>query len=749
VTTHRTAQHVLGLEETRSRGSAAAKTLEIVTGGSAVAVIGLSLTLAAGALSLTPLGPEALASGVVASFIAATLGGLCVSLISRAPGEVSGPLSSIVVVYAALCADLIVRGGPNLHAGDVFAALSLAVVMMGVLQMLAGLLRIGDAIKFLPHPVSAGFVSGIGLLIVWSQVGPLLGLEGRLASYHWADLVEHFKPLALLIGILTAATVWLIPIFTKRAQPLLAALVIGTLIYHLAAPLTGQDALGPTLGTIEPFAAAQANFSAVWKPVTPAWLLATGIHVFPYALFLALQAVVNAALTCVAVADITGKRARVNRTLIAQGIGNVVSGGIGGLPIGSSPSQSMVAATMPNVNHIVPGASAIILLVVIAAFGRFLNHIPLVVLAGILVTAGIGLIDRWARTLVKRTLRGDARGDIKWNLCIVAAVAGTFFFGSVPLALLVGTVLAMILLTISLSSATIFAAQDGSNFSSTRVWPPAQTQSLATARSTVRVLRPRGGLFFATADQLAETLARLDHSVRFCVIDFSLLTTLDATGCQIVAASAKRLAARRVTTLLAGLDPADPRDSGLVHLGLTTPAQSSWYANLDHALEAIETELLRDHCGYSCTDAPVSLSDTAFGKGLSESELQTLQAEIRCTDNEAGATLFKAGDPGSSLYIIGSGEVEIRTGNEIMGGVRRLAVFGPGCMFGEVALVTGGLRTADALCTKPTRLYEVTSDSLSTVVRRSPVIYGKIMANLNEHLATRLVIATEIVRGQR
>jgi len=737
------------MKERDATGGSAAKPLEILAGGSAVATIGLSLTLAAGALSVTPLGPSALASGVVASFVAVTLGGLCAAVIARTPGGVSGPLSSITVTYAALCGDLITRGGPAIQISEVFAALSLAVILMGVLQMLAGVLRIGEAMKFLPYPVNAGFVTGIGLLIIWSQVGPLLGLEGRLASYHWGDLIEKFKPLALLIGILTAATVWLIPIFTKRVQPLLAALAIGTVIYHLAAPITGQEALGPTLGTIEPFAVAQANFSAVWNPITPAWLLATSIRVFPYALFLALQAIMNAALTSVAVADITGKRANVNRMLIAQGIGNVVSGGIGGLPIGSSPSQSMVAAKMSNVNRIVPSVSAVILLVAVTAFGRFLDYVPLVVLAGLLVTAGIGLIDRWACALVKRVIRGDIRADTRWNLCIVAAVAGVFFFGSVPLALLVGAVLAMILLTISLSSATTFSAQDGSKFSSTRVWPPAQTGWLAQARSSVCVLRPRGGLFFGTADRLADTLDRLGHAIRYCILDFSLLTTVDVTGCRIIAGSAKRLSARGVTVVLASLSQAASRDGVFVDLGLSFSEQQRWYEDLDHALEWVEGELLRERSPDSSVDVPVSLSATALAGGLSEADLQTLQVEIRCVDSEAGVTLFNTGDPGSSLYIIASGEVEIRTGNDIMGGVRRLAAFGPGCMFGEVAMFTGARRTADAVCTKPTRFYELSSDSLAAIERLFPAIYAKLMANLNVDLATRLVIATEIVRGQR
>ncbi len=722
---------------------------EGITGGAAVAVLGLSLTVATGSLSLTPLGAQALAYGVVAAFVATTFGGICAALISREPGAITGPRTSISIVYAALCADLVARAGPNIQVGDIFAALSLAVVLMGVLQLLAGIFRLGDALKFLPYPVGAGFVTGIGLLIVWSQVGPLLGLEGRLANFSFADFVEAYKPLALLIGAVTAISVWVGPVFGKRIQPLLAALLIGTVLYHVIAAFTGQNAPGPTLGTIEPFAATEANFTSVWSRVTPSWVATTALQVLPYSVFLAIQGTLNAALTSVAVADIIGKRPNVNRTLIGQGAANVLSGALGALPIGSSPLQSVAAARMTNVASVVPVTSAIILLLAVAVFGPFLAYVPMAVLAGLLVTSGIGLIDRWARGLIARALKGEMQTDIVWNVVIVAAVAATFFFGSVPMALFVGAVLAMILLAVDLSSATTFLAQDGARFASTRVWPLAQTQWLAQARALAYVVRPRGGLFFGTADQLAETLSRLPSSARYCIVDFSQLTTVDATGCRIVSTSAKALAAKGVVMAVAGLNPGEPRAKTLAELGLSQPPTQNWFVDLDHALEWVELQLLREQGLDTSDDTPIPIAQTAIAESLSAQELERLQAETRTVKAEASAVLFKAGDPGSCMYIVAQGEVEIRTGEGVATGGRRLAAFGPASAFGEVGMLTGGIRTAEAVCTKPTVLYELGRDSVLALERELPTLYAKIMFNLNVNLATRLVVATEIVRGQR
>jgi SulP family sulfate permease len=395
--------------------------------------------------------------------------------------------------------------------------------------------------------------------------------------------------------------------------------------------------------------------------------------------------------------------------------------------------------------------SAAVLFIAAVAFGGLLDFVPAAVLAGLLVTAGVGLIDRWTRGLVRRAARrGDAQAEIKWNLTIVAVVAGALFFGGVPLALLVGTVLAMVLLAHSLSAATSFLPEEGARFASTRIWPAEQAAWLSQARRVIRVLRPRGGLFFGTAEQLAEQLSEFHAPVRYCIIDCSRLTVVDATGCQIVAAGARKLAERRVTTLLAGLDPASPHDRALVALGLDNPSPAErWFPDLDHALEWVEAELLRERWPEVAADQGVDVGATQLAKGLPHAELEVLRSHLGATDVEAGKVLFERGAAGDALYVIGQGLIEIRVATDTPGGhTRRLAVFGPGCIFGETAMLMHGPRTADAVCVKPARLYELRRDALLELEGLFPVIHAKIMANLNLHLATRLAATTEIARGR-
>src|SRR5687767_9224728 len=93
-----------GMENVAGKVRAPSVAFAALSGSAAVAVVGLSQVLAVGALSVTALGRDAIASGVVAAFVSATLGALCVAVISRTPGEICGPRTSIAVIYAALCA---------------------------------------------------------------------------------------------------------------------------------------------------------------------------------------------------------------------------------------------------------------------------------------------------------------------------------------------------------------------------------------------------------------------------------------------------------------------------------------------------------------------------------------------------------------------------------------------------------------------------------------------------------------------
>ena len=726
-----------------------ANLLRLFGAGAPLALLNLALLVGVGTLAVASLGRDTLAVGIAAAVVTSTLGGLLVAAIARAPADISAPTPSVVVIYASLCADLVSRAGSGASIAGILPTLALAVVLAGLFLLLTGWFRLADAIKFLPTPVSAGFVTGIGLLVIWAQVPPLLGIQGPISRYSAFDALAQVKPGSLVVGGAAAFTMWAYPKLTSRGQAALPALAAGTALYYLIAGIFGIEHLGRTVGAIVPLTVAESSFRIVWANVSTEWLLSASRYVLPYAAFMALQATMNAAVSSVAVANITGNQADVNRTLKAQGIANMLCGALGGLPVSTVASLSLAAARSKEPSAAVSAISCVTLGGVVFLAGNLLAYLPLAALAGILIMTGVNLIDRWARGLAGAVLRrGRRETHLTWNLALVAAVAAVLIMGSVPLALLVGAVLAMVLLAINLSAATTFGSQDASNLSSTRVWPTEQAEWLMEQRKSVAVFRPRGALFFGTADQLARRLALVPKSTRYCVLDLAKVTTLDATACQILAAGAKKLAAAGTIMILAGIDPAQPRGQALVALGLTYPdAKTSWCQDLDHALERVEAELLKARWPDVALDTPVSLSETPLARNVSPLELQELRSFLTTLEVGTGR-FFKCGDPAASMFVVDRGLVEICVAGSDGVNTTRLAAFGPGSIFGEISLLSSDHRTADAICIQPARLYELSREALLQLQERFPQLHARLVANLSIHLANRLVIATGTVQAQ-
>jgi sulfate permease, SulP family len=708
------------------------------------ALLCLAMLLASGLLTAGPLGPGAIEMSVVGSFVAATVGGLVVAAIARAPAEIASPSASTTVIYASLAADLMGHGG---ELWQTWAAMSLAVVLMGAILLAAGLLRLAGFIKFTPSPVIAGLVTGIGLLLIWSQLGPIAGVQSAHGST-WSAWWAQAKPGSLVVGLVTIVAMVLVQRSKRLGQPALVALLAGTLTYYLLSKVLGSNGLGGTLKPLQPLGTAAHTVAGTWNVVTPGWVAATVLHVLPYAALLAMQAIMNAAMTAASVGNILGRRSDVNRTLVAQGCANIVCGVLGALPVSTTASLTLAAARMKGDLRKVAAGSAAVLFIFVLVAGRWLTVLPIAVLAALLVMSGVAMMNQSTVRLVKSAWSARSRNrSTLWTLGIAFVVAAALFWGSVPIALMTGAVLAMVLLSIELSAATSFSAQSTSHLRSRRAWPAQQANWLWLNEAKIAVFRPQGALFFGTADQLAQRLASTPAGTRFCVVDLSRVTTVDASACEIIGAGAKALNSSGITVLLAGVVADTDRGRNLVALGLSSPGPNGrWFADLDHALEHAEATLLAEEWPDCDTAACFDFAQTPLTQGMNDDDLQQLKASLRPVQVPAGP-LFSLGDAASSMYIVQEGHIEIRIASGGPASHARLAALRPGSIFGEMSLLLARKRTADAVCLTPARLLELDRGSLDQLENTSPRVYAAVMRNLNVHVANRLDLATWLIRA--
>ncbi len=375
-----------------------------LTGGITAGVVALPLALALGVAS--GLGPMAGMYGAIAvGFFAALFGG-------TAP-QISGPTGPMVVVLAGLFASL---------SGDVALILT-AVMLAGVLQVVFGVLRIGQYIRLVPYPVISGFMTGIGVIIIILQLSPLLGHKspsGTLSALGFlATALSDIDYANLALGLGTLLMVYFWPSRLGKYFPApLAALVAGSLFAFslLDVPVLGETPVGLPDFHMPVFAGDQMMLVA------------------EAAIILAILGSIDSLLTSLVADNMTRSRHNSNRELIGQGIGNTVAGMFGGIAGAGATMRTVVNIRSGGRSRLSGMVHALVLLAVVLGLGPLAANIPTAVLAGILVKVGLDIID-WS--YLKRAHQGP-----RWDLLLMALVLALTVFVDLITAVAVGVVLA-------------------------------------------------------------------------------------------------------------------------------------------------------------------------------------------------------------------------------------------------------------------------------------------------------------------
>ena len=359
-----------------------------VFGGITAGVVALPLALAFGVQS---------GAGPVAGLYGAIAIGIFAAIFGGTSTQVSGPTGPMTVISALVVAKAIEEYG-SLEAGMGF--IICIFVLAGIVQILFGLLQLGAYIKYIPYPVVSGFMSGIGGIIILLQIFPFLG---QASPKKVLDVITHIPdaiPLinweAVLISSSTIAIIYLFPRFTKAVPSTLVALISMTIV-------TASMGLEvPVIGPI-PTSLPELNLGAIVN------IHATDITlIVELALTLALLGAIDSLLTSVIADNITKTKHHSNRELVGQGIGNIIAGCIGGLPGAGATMRTIVNINAGGQTPLSGVAHGVLLLGTLLGLGNYAQEIPIPVLAGILITVGVGIIDYKGLRHIKSVPRTDA-----------------------------------------------------------------------------------------------------------------------------------------------------------------------------------------------------------------------------------------------------------------------------------------------------------------------------------------------------
>jgi SulP family sulfate permease len=335
-------------------------------GGVTATIVALPVALAFGVAS--GLGPEAGIYGAIAvGFFAAVFGGT--------PSQISGPTGPMTVAMAVVVTQY--------TQGDPVEAFTV-VILGGLFQIALGLMRIGRFVSYTPYSVISGFMTGIGVIIIIIQVLPFLGIEpvpgGPVAVIlAWPSLLGSFNTDAIIVALIALAIG-----FAWRGRP--ARYVPGPLVALVAGSLVGVLWLNgaPTIGDIP------RGLPEFHIPVVSLDFI---LRVIQPALILALLGSIDSLLTSLIADSITRTRHKPNKELVGQGIGNMASGFIGGLPGAGATLGTVVSIRAGGRSPLAGVLRSLALFALVLGLGWVVEPIPLAVLAAVLMKVGWDIMD--------------------------------------------------------------------------------------------------------------------------------------------------------------------------------------------------------------------------------------------------------------------------------------------------------------------------------------------------------------------
>lgn len=503
-------------------------------GGLTAGIVALPLALAFGAQT---------EMGAIAGLYGAIAVGIFAAFFGGTPIQVSGPTAPMTVISGTIISLAIAE------AGSLAAAIPLVIAIFflaGLLEMLLGVFKIGRYIKYIPYPVVSGFMSGIGVIIVVGQIFPFFGLTapeggawGTLSAL--GSIPSQLNVYALAIATATLLIIYLFPRLTKAVPSSLVALVLLSVVSYLTFG-PGQLSVindGTPGGIPTGLPRLQLDFWSQYLRTDHLWLI------FEYAITLAALGAIDSLLTSIVADNLSKTRHQSDQELIGQGIGNMAAALIGGLPGAGATMRTVVNYQAGGKTRLSGVMAGLFLLAVLLGLGKLVGHVPNAVLAGILITVGISIIDYRGFRDLNKIPRADA-------ITIIAVLLITVFQGLLE-AVGVGMIISSVLFMKSISD-VIETQMESKNLKEASPNIPWDDEGDLSNRLGTHIVIKRldGPLFFGLANQFSE-LARIEPQIRLVVIRLGRVPYIDQSGLYVLEEVVRSIQEQGAAVVLSGL----------------------------------------------------------------------------------------------------------------------------------------------------------------------------------------------------
>ena len=716
-------------------------------GGLAAMLVALPSAIAFGVTIFAPLGGSLAAEGAVAGILGATALGLVAPAFGGSSRLITAPCAPAAAVLAALALTFTQQG---IHEHTVLLMLALIGLLAGVIQIGLGLAGIGRLIKFIPFPVVSGYLSGVGLIIIGSQVPKLLGAPAGTTLLGALGTPANWSWQSLVVGAAVVAAMVLTPRLTHTVPAAILALLTGVATY-LGLGLLDASLLVTEGNPLLVGALASGESSLVgaiqhrWQAMSELGV-DTAIMVFVPALTLAVLLSIDTLKTCVVIDALTNSHHDSNRELVGQGLGNVASSMVGGIPGAGTMGASLINISSGGHSRASGLMTGIFSLAAFLLLSPLIAWIPVAALAAILIVIGFRMIDR-------QSLNFFYSPSTRLDFVVIMSVILVAIFGNLIAASGVGVALAILLFIREQTRSSVVRHRiEGQDIFSKRSHSPQQLERLEQERDSTVVFELQGSLFFGTAAQLHDALEPEAATRKYVILSMRRVQSLDVTATHVLEQIKDRLEENNAYLVFCDIPKGLP--SGLKmkrflkDTGVVRPTNKAFaFRQLDEALEWVEAQQLKD-AGESVDQTPLELRDMPLFAGQSEASMAALEAVVDLRRVKAGKRVFKAGDTDSDLFLIRRGTVKITLPIHKKENYH-LATSGPGGIIGSMGFIEVGGHSADAVALTDTEVYALSREKFGLLAEQERKVAITLLEAIARNLSSRLHVTIAELQALR
>ncbi|MFZ2068116.1 MAG: SulP family inorganic anion transporter [Xanthobacteraceae bacterium] len=717
-------------------------------GGLVSAAVAIPLAMGYGMFAFASFGDSYFAAGALAGLITALVFGVACVVLGDPTTTVYAPRVISSFFLGALTYGLVHSGAPQIAAGGVPLVLAMVfaiVLLAGAFEALFGFVKLGSLIKFTPQPVMAGFQNAAALLLFLVQLGNVCGFDQNIAftqvPAHWASI----KPLSVVIAALTFAVMWNARKLIPKVPPMLTGFFFGCALYYVC-QFAGLGALlGPVMASASTSTLQFGAFPYFARLEDTATLLAFAPTIIGGALALAIVASIDALLCTKLVTAPDEPRRDTDRILLRYGLANAACACFGGITCGINIGASIANRGFGGRSPVSVLINAAALLVASLLMFRWLGYIPRVALSAVIMVIAVQHFDVWSLGLLRRvrTAPRSLRVSTITDLVVVITVAVLSIVLNIVAAVFIGVAIAVVLFVFHMSRSAVRRSYRCDAIHSRKSRTAPERTYLETAGGRILVLELQGALFFGTGETIAKRVdSELGHDSACVVLDLRRLTELDSTGTGTLLEIKSDLARRKISLLLA-VGTATTAMERLGEFGaLAAFDATEIFPDVDRALERAEDDLLRTRSRDG--GAELAAGDIGLFAGYPQGDVKTIAAQMKRKTYPAGTIVFHEGEPSDEVLIVLKGTASAYL-QRVNAASIRLATFSPGTVFGELALLDHGPRSASVVADADLVCYALSRADYAELAEKSPSAAILFVAAIGRELSGRLRTANRTI----